>query len=452
MGFLRKIGRKIKKAFKKIGKKIKRAFGKVMKFFGKLGPLGSIALSFLLPGIGSALSGWFSGLPAGNFIKVIGEKMLTGAKWVKGKVGAVFNKVTDAIEYGMNAVSKPFMKTGARGAGSAFRDFVSDITGGFIDPSEKGNIFDKELGLRTNDGRLVSELDRKELSALGEDELTRLRQQAAAPRAKASFIKDNMRTVKDKEGFTDADLNLKKDEVYGGYNEATGQHEVWKDTDAFIKSRSGELDVDIYKPTTDASRIVEGTVDPKNLKLQEGEYYRFNETTGQHEIWKSEEAYNTWVKKGTGSPRISSPAGEEYSVLSGKPEDMSTREYISGSREWDTYKKIGPLQTAGTAMLQEEYMYESYLDQKKDYYTDLALQSAEQYSDRNQYGNAPRYPGVTFVDPADFQIGQDLNEQYLASMNYAFDPRQAQINAFDIGGYGFNFQDYVEAADARYGT
>ena len=48
MGFLRKIGKKIKRAFKKIGKKIKRAFGKVAKFFGKLGPLGSIALSFLL--------------------------------------------------------------------------------------------------------------------------------------------------------------------------------------------------------------------------------------------------------------------------------------------------------------------------------------------------------------------------------------------------------------------
>ena len=76
MGFLRKVGKKIKRAFKKIGKKIKRAFGKVAKFFGKLGPLGSIALSFLLPGIGSAISGWFSGLPAGNFIKVIGEKMI----------------------------------------------------------------------------------------------------------------------------------------------------------------------------------------------------------------------------------------------------------------------------------------------------------------------------------------------------------------------------------------
>jgi hypothetical protein len=34
MGFLRKLGRKIKKVFKKIGKVLKRGFGKVAKAFG----------------------------------------------------------------------------------------------------------------------------------------------------------------------------------------------------------------------------------------------------------------------------------------------------------------------------------------------------------------------------------------------------------------------------------
>ena len=38
MGKLRKIGKKIKRAFKKIGKKLKRGFGKIAKAFGKLGP------------------------------------------------------------------------------------------------------------------------------------------------------------------------------------------------------------------------------------------------------------------------------------------------------------------------------------------------------------------------------------------------------------------------------
>ena len=114
--------------FKSLGKKFKRAFGKIAKAFGKLGPLGSIALSFLLPGMGSVLSGWLSNMgPVGEFILNIGSKIQQGANWVKNGVGRVFNRVTDAIEYGMNAVSKPFMKEGARGMGSAFRDFVSEI-------------------------------------------------------------------------------------------------------------------------------------------------------------------------------------------------------------------------------------------------------------------------------------------------------------------------------------
>ena len=139
MGKLRKIGRKIKKGFKSLGKKLKRGLGKIAKAFGKLGPLGSIALSFLLPGMGSVLSGWLGQMgPVGEFILNIGSKIQKGANWVKNGVGRVFNKVTDAIEYGMNAVSKPFMKEGARGMGSAFRDFVSEQTGGFIDRSKVG--------------------------------------------------------------------------------------------------------------------------------------------------------------------------------------------------------------------------------------------------------------------------------------------------------------------------
>ena len=397
MGFLRKIGKKIKRAFKKIGKKIKRAFGKVAKFFGKLGPLGSIALSFLLPGIGSAISGWFSGLPAGNFIKIIGEKMIAGAKWVKGKVGVVFNKVTDAIEYGMNAVSRPFIKEGARGMGSAFRDFVSDVTGGFIDPSDKGNIFDKDLALKTSDGRLVSDLSRDELKALGENEMKRLQQQAAAPRARASFLKENLE-IRKADDFSD------------------------------IKTKGGE----------------------KIINNQDGTY----------QVWKNEKAYDEWQTGKYGSTDIADTVSavtpkpdESYSVLDGKPkDDMTTREFIGGSDEYSAYKKISAVGAVGQGMEQEEQMYASYLNQKRGYYTDLALANADQYSDRNQYGNAPRYPQASFVDPADFQIGQDLNQQYLSSIGYSFDPRQAQINAFDVGGYGFNFQDYVEAADARYGT
>ena len=137
MGKLRKIGKKVKRGFSKIGKKLKKGLGSVAKAFGKLGPLGSIALSFILPGMGSVLQGWLSNMgPVGEFILGIGKKIQQGANWVKDGVGRVFNRATDAIEYGMNKVSETFGGTGQ--AGSNFRNWASEQTKGFIDPSTKG--------------------------------------------------------------------------------------------------------------------------------------------------------------------------------------------------------------------------------------------------------------------------------------------------------------------------
>ena len=103
MGKLRKIGKKIKKGMSGLGKKLKKGFGKIAKAFGKLGPLGSIALSFLLPGLGNVLAGWLGNMgTVGKFILDIGSKIQKGANWVKDGVGRVFNRVTDAIEAGMN--------------------------------------------------------------------------------------------------------------------------------------------------------------------------------------------------------------------------------------------------------------------------------------------------------------------------------------------------------------
>lgn len=135
MGFIRKVGKKIAKGIRKVGRKLKKGLGKVARAFGKLGPLGSIALSFILPGVGNAIGTWFSGLPSSDFLVKIVDGIRKGASFIKDGVGTVFNKVTDAIEYGMNAVSST---VGGQGTvGSNFRNWVSNVTDGFIDPSEK---------------------------------------------------------------------------------------------------------------------------------------------------------------------------------------------------------------------------------------------------------------------------------------------------------------------------
>lgn len=145
MGWLRKKAKQLGRAIKKIGKKVKKAFGKVAKAFGKLGPLGTIAMSFILPGIGGALTNWLGQFGAGvmkmlpkgmsTFISNVGNTIRAAAGGIKKGIGRVFNKITDGIEFGMNKLGSPF---GKGDVGSNFRNWVSEKTGGFIDPSTKG--------------------------------------------------------------------------------------------------------------------------------------------------------------------------------------------------------------------------------------------------------------------------------------------------------------------------
>jgi len=143
MGKLRKIGKKIGRKFKSIGKRLKRGLGKVAKAFGKLGPLGSIALSFILPGMGT----WISSLAGqSGFLGTIATGIQNAAGFVGDGVGRVFNRVTDAMEMGMNKVGSLVGRQGT--GGSRFRDFVSDVTNGFVKPSDveaQSLTFDKNM-------------------------------------------------------------------------------------------------------------------------------------------------------------------------------------------------------------------------------------------------------------------------------------------------------------------
>ena len=130
MGKLRKIGKKIGSKFKKIGKKLIKGVGKIAKSFGKLGPLGSIALSFILPGIGSRI-----GSMAGQtgFLGTIATGIQNAAGFVGEGVSRVFTRVTDAIGTGMDKVGTLF---GKKDIGTNFQNFVSDVTNGFVKPAD----------------------------------------------------------------------------------------------------------------------------------------------------------------------------------------------------------------------------------------------------------------------------------------------------------------------------
>ena len=115
---IKKIGKKIGAHFKKVGKKLKSGLKKVAGKFAELGPLGSIALSFVIPTVGA----WIQGMD-GTIIARVADGIGKAAGAVKNGVGKVFNTVMDGVENGMNAIAGKGMNQ--RGWGSSFRVIYS---------------------------------------------------------------------------------------------------------------------------------------------------------------------------------------------------------------------------------------------------------------------------------------------------------------------------------------
>ena len=318
MGKLRKIGKKIKKGFKKIGKKLKKGLGKFARAFGKLGPLGSIALSFILPGLGN-IAGWLGNTisamgPAGKFLVDVSTRIYQAASgafnYVKGKIstglGKVFNTVSGAIENGMNTVSKAF---GGKGEiGSSFRNFVSDLTGGFVEKSEKG------LALETTEDVVTDTLE-----------------------------------------------------------------------DAIVEDAVGDT---VEDKVTD-------TVKDKKLSITE----------------------------------------------TVKDKDLKLREKINTSREFNTYKKLQPIVTSGQKMIEGEAAYEAQLayneNRKSNYFKEEANYILSPLESQN-YSQVIDMP--MFVDYTNFNPSQDPAQQYLSYRGIT-----DNVNPIDIGGYGFDYQQFLLA-------
>ena len=98
MGFIKKhfrrISRGIKKFLKPIGKALKDGLGEVGKFFGQMGPIGTLALTLMLPGIGAAWSSF--GAWAGAQGGLIGGVM-QGVAQAGNFAGKVYSSVTGFV-------------------------------------------------------------------------------------------------------------------------------------------------------------------------------------------------------------------------------------------------------------------------------------------------------------------------------------------------------------------
>ena len=98
MGFIKKVFKKVFKRMKKVlspvGKALKDGLGSVGRFFGKMGPLGTLALTLMLPGIGAAWSSF--GAWAGAQGGLLGGVMNTIAQ-AGNLAGNVYSSVTGMV-------------------------------------------------------------------------------------------------------------------------------------------------------------------------------------------------------------------------------------------------------------------------------------------------------------------------------------------------------------------
>jgi len=131
-GFKR-IASSVAKRMRKIGRGVKKGFSKLTKAFGKLGPIGHLAMFFILPGMGNVLTSWMGQfgskvmgmLPPGwsKTLGTIGTKIKAGASLITKPLGSVYNTISKALTAGIDAVTAPFM--GGQGAATRFQNFVS---------------------------------------------------------------------------------------------------------------------------------------------------------------------------------------------------------------------------------------------------------------------------------------------------------------------------------------
>ncbi len=116
------IGKGFKSAFKSIGKGLKSAFKAFGKFMGKIGIVGQLAISFMLPGVGAMLAKGFNATvgaafkgatgflaKGGKIAQTAGKILESGAKFAKSGASA-FKTVTDGVSSFIGEFTKTALK------------------------------------------------------------------------------------------------------------------------------------------------------------------------------------------------------------------------------------------------------------------------------------------------------------------------------------------------------
>lgn len=254
MGLLSKIGKSIKNTFKKtfkrikkvlspIGKALRKGLGKVGKFFGKLGPLGTLALSLMLPGLGAlwtSFGGWASSLsgPLGT--------VMQGVASAGNAVGRVYNSVSGMISDTVGTIARNTIGRVPVGGGKN----LTDIYNGFSEwVGTKMDNLRMKTGLPTKNITPDSAIEdasklANEIQTLTTEDIANERLQAFMPEIEESLLTRNFEASPNFVGPAQSSTKIVDVEL-------KGQPNVTKVITGFEKTPNqiGKVNIETLKPS-----------------------------------------------------------------------------------------------------------------------------------------------------------------------------------------------------------
>ena len=262
MSFFKKVLGGIAKPFRKVLSKtwkgIKKGFKKVMGFIGKLGIVGQIGLSLLLPGLGEIVSGWaLTMMGSANAIisgagHVLNAAINIGTK-IKGVVGSVTKGIGKVVGQTVGTVLNKIPRVG---------DFIKDITLGKIDItkmtdfSDIGDVFSKELGnISSATSDLFSKGTFTDLNSFAKDALMKTQMQESLART----LEEGSTSMFDKTGALKTPESIL----------AESQDFNFDMGNAKMEGLDFEIDSSILQPSAlaDNPLLPRSVVDPSQLNL-----------------------------------------------------------------------------------------------------------------------------------------------------------------------------------------
>tara|TARA_R110002096_G_scaffold216038_1_gene403918 strand:- start:1099 stop:2430 length:1332 start_codon:yes stop_codon:yes gene_type:complete len=262
MSFFKKVLGGIAKPFRKVLSKtwkgIKKGFKKVMGFIGKLGIVGQIGLSLLLPGLGEIVSGWaLTMMGSANAIisgagHVLNAAINIGTK-IKGVVGSVTKGIGKVVGQTVGTVLNKIPGVG---------DFIKDITLDKIDItkmtdfSDIGDVFSKELGnISSATSDLFSKGTFTDLNSFAKDALMKTQMQESLART----LEEGSTSMFDKTGALKTPESIL----------AESQDFNFDMGNAKMEGLDFEIDSSILQPSAlaDNPLLPRSVVDPSQLNL-----------------------------------------------------------------------------------------------------------------------------------------------------------------------------------------